>query len=102
MRALCYGTDQCEQCGQPIVAGERRTCLKFVPSTEGAPIATQPTGLGDWTEQMLSSIGVTKERYISAKEKFGLAPTCDCDARKEWLNKVSDWWRSTPPTQPPE
>jgi len=48
---------------------------------------------GDWTEQMLSSIGVTKERYVEAKKLFGLPPTCGCLKRKEWLNNVSHWWR---------
>ena len=59
------------------------------------PDGTKPIreGLGDWTERHLQSIGVTKERYKAAKELFGLAPTCGCDARKQWLNSVSDWWR---------
>jgi hypothetical protein len=47
--------------------------------------------LGDYTEQLLSSLGVTKDRYSAAKELFGLAPTCDCQVRKEWLNKVGAW-----------
>ena len=51
------------------------------------------SGLGDWTEQQLKSIGVTQERYKAAKELFGLSPTCDCEGRKQWLNSVSDWWR---------
>jgi hypothetical protein len=50
-------------------------------------------GLGDWTERMLASIGITKERYVAAKQLFGLAPTCNCAKRKAWLNRVSDWWR---------
>ena len=25
---------------------------------------------------------------METKELFGLAPDCDCDGRKEWLNKV--------------
>jgi hypothetical protein len=48
-------------------------------------------GLGDYTEQMLSTIGVTKDRYAAVKEAFGLAPTCDCEVRKAWLNKVGAW-----------
>ena len=54
-------------------------------------------GLGDWTEQLLAGIGVTQERYLAAKKFAGLAPTCDCDERKAWLNKVSDWWRGEAP-----
>lgn len=49
--------------------------------------------LGDYTESLLQSVGITKERYIAAKQLFGLAPTCGCGERKEWLNRVSDWWR---------
>jgi hypothetical protein len=61
-------------------------------------------GLGDYTEQLLASLGVTKDRYIAAKEMFGLAPTCGCNDRKSWLNKVSEWWRgeSLNPPQPPQ
>ena len=50
--------------------------------------------LGDWTEQQLKRIGVTQERYVEAKKRFGLAPSCNCASRKAWLNKVSDWWRN--------
>lgn len=53
-------------------------------------------GLGDYTESLLASIGVTQDRYVAAKQLFGLPPTCGCDARKEWLNRVSDWWRGGP------
>ena len=49
--------------------------------------------LGDITEQILRGFGVTKERYCEAKRLFGLVPECLCDARREWLNRVSDWWR---------
>lgn len=50
-------------------------------------------GLGDFTENVLASIGITKDRYKAAKELFGLSPTCNCELRKQWLNRVSDWWR---------
>lgn len=79
----CEG-NPCKRCGAPTRDGYRRVCGQS-PS--------QP-GLGDYTEAMLQSIGVTKERYQAAKQLFGLSPTCDCDQRKEWLNRVSDWWRS--------
>ncbi len=49
-------------------------------------------GLGDYTERMLESIGITKERYAEVKEKFGFAPTCNCNGRKEWLNKVGRYF----------
>ncbi len=79
-------------------SGNEREILVLTKSdrqkSTGAP-ATRPrrTGLGDWTERMLSKAGVTQERYAAAKEMFGMAPTCNCAKRKEWLNKVSDWWR---------
>lgn len=51
------------------------------------------SGLGDRLEQLLSSIGITVDRYMHVKQLFGLPPNCNCDRRREWLNKVSDWWR---------
>jgi len=66
---------------------------KKLANKSGSVQATHTTGLGDWTEQLLKSVGVTQDRYKAAKEFAGLAPTCSCDKRKEWLNKVSDWWR---------
>lgn len=50
-----------------------------------------PRRLGDQVEVMLASIGVTKERYKEVKQRFGLPPTCNCDERKEWLNRVGEW-----------
>jgi hypothetical protein len=49
-------------------------------------------GLGDRLERKLKSIGITEDRYKQVKEKFGLPPNCNCKARKEWLNSVSEWW----------
>ena len=93
MKALCNGTQMCVQCGQPMLDGERRTCPKFraVPAASEQATTARTLGLGDWTEQLLSSVGVTKERYIEAKERFGLAPTCGCADRQEWLNRVGRW-----------
>lgn len=48
--------------------------------------------LGDLTEAMLASLGVTPERYCEAKRIFGWCPECQCEERKEWLNKVTQWW----------
>lgn len=53
-------------------------------------------GLGDRLAEALASIGVTEDRYKQVKELFGLPPTCNCSGRKEWLNKVSDWWNQSP------
>lgn len=56
--------------------------------------------LGDWTENLLGQLGVTKEFYVAAKEACGLAPECGCCGRQETLNewgrRVSDWWRGGP------
>lgn len=49
--------------------------------------------LGDYTERLLSSVGITKERYKQVKEIFGLAPECRCEKVQKWLNRVSEWWR---------
>lgn len=44
--------------------------------------------VGSRTKTALESLGVTKERWVSLKERFGLAPSCSCPQREEWLNKV--------------
>lgn len=91
---------RCPKCGYELRSEYRfppvRPCSgehSISPATE-MQVATD-LGLGDYTESLLRSIGVTKERYIAAKELFGFAPTCHCEARKEWLNHVSDWWNRT-------
>lgn len=78
----------CEVCGYALKRNYER------PPKRQCGIARHPEpGLGDYTERLLSSIGVTQERYVEAKAMFGLAASCDCAARKEWLNRVSRWWR---------
>ena len=57
---------------------------------EPPPSATKQS-LGDYTEALLDSIGINQTRYKLIKEKWGFAPTCNCDKRKAWLNKVSNW-----------
>jgi hypothetical protein len=49
------------------------------------------SGLGDNVERMLKTLGITAERYIEVKKRFGLPPTCNCAGRREWLNKVGRW-----------
>jgi len=48
-------------------------------------------GIGTKLASLLQSMGITKERYALVKQLFGLPPDCDCDARKEWLNKVQQF-----------
>jgi len=45
--------------------------------------------LGDDLENWLTAFGVTKERWVAAKQALGLPPTCNCEARKKWLNEAS-------------
>lgn len=105
---ICYtesGETHCPQCGRELPRDLLRRCPEsgITPTDQpdlSAPLLDRdrsvPPGLGDYTEQLLTSIGVTKDRYVAAKQLFGLPPTCGCDARKEWLNRVSDWWRGGP------
>ncbi|MEM8864009.1 MAG: hypothetical protein AAGF31_00495 [Planctomycetota bacterium] len=48
--------------------------------------------LGDRVKRLLSSVGITPDRYVAAKRALGLPPTCGCEARKEWLNRAGEWW----------
>ena len=45
-------------------------------------------GLGDRVAAALHMAGITKHRYLRLKRRFGLAPTCGCDRRRERLNKM--------------
>ena len=44
---------------------------------------------GDALEQLLTSHGITKEWWTEYKSKHGLPPTCGCDSRRDYLNKLS-------------
>jgi hypothetical protein len=64
-----------------------------------APINAPPASrkrlpLGDYTERLLSSVGVTPDRYTAAKAALGMAPTCNCAKRKAWLNRAGEWLAS--------
>jgi hypothetical protein len=48
----------------------------------------EPTRLGDKIGSVLESVGVTPERWREAKAAIGLPATCNCDARKAWLNAL--------------
>jgi hypothetical protein len=62
----------------------------FVPIAE-RPQRANPLPLGDYTEQLLASVGITKDRYAAAKEALGLPPTCGCASRQAWLNRAGAW-----------
>jgi len=49
-------------------------------------------GWGDKVEKQLKALGITPEKYVAIKEKFGLPPTCNCGGRKKWLNKVGKYF----------
>lgn len=53
----------------------------------GHELLKQPAG--DALEELLASYGITKEWYQGFKKEHGLPPVCNCEARQEWLNKVS-------------
>lgn len=44
-------------------------------------------GLGDVVEEVLTSMGITEERF---KQWFGLKE-CNCTKRKKWLNGLFSW-----------
>lgn len=51
---------------------------------------SQVVRLGDRIEAALGKIGVTKEKYRGWKEELRLPPTCNCERRKEWLNRLDE------------
>jgi hypothetical protein len=63
-----------------------RTCSKSNPSEPSKPTLWQQVKAGLWgdvTESVLSSVGLTKDRW---QEIIG--GKCACGERQEWLNKV--------------
>lgn len=89
----CLGITQLDEC--PAVANRskaRAIRQANLNEVQAPPPPTPLPGLGDYTEQLLSGIGITKDLWLEVKEKHGLAPTCDCDLRKEWLNKVGAYF----------
>ena len=48
-------------------------------------------GLGDILERELKRLNITQEAYIKLKVRFGAMPTCNCEKRKQWLNRVGKY-----------
>ena len=48
------------------------------------------TGLGDVVESVLTSMGITEERF----KKFFHLSECNCSKRKKWLNNLFSWKKS--------
>jgi hypothetical protein len=65
-----------------------RECGDVTFGTPPSTPAEREKLLGDYTKELLESIGITKEFYIGIKDELGFAPTCDCDGRIAWLNKA--------------
>lgn len=90
----------CEKCNRRVgypKDSETGRCIcgwDAVQKKEWSAATYRHERLGDFTERQLRKLGITKERYVEVKKLFGLSPICHCDKRKEWLNKVSDWWRN--------
>lgn len=47
-------------------------------------------GAGDVLESFFESLGITKDRYKNAKRALYLDPSCNCAARKEFINKMGE------------
>lgn len=69
---------------------DRRITTDQPPEKVHAKCKKPPWQLGDDLETMLTALGVTKDKWKAAKQKFGLPPNCGCAARQEWLNRVSE------------
>jgi hypothetical protein len=61
------------------------------PGQFGGTATPRAKGLGDKVADTLKKLGITPERYVEVKQRFGLPPTCDCAKRQEWLNQVGRW-----------
>ena len=89
--AICGKSEEISDTTIPPSKYYRNCSVSGIPS--GSVNHPPSAGLGDLAEHLLASLGVTKEKYLAVKQACGLPPTCNCDARKEWLNRVSDWLR---------
>lgn len=49
--------------------------------------------LGDRVKKALDELGITEERWLTVKAEFGWPPSCNCEKRRAWLNRVSRWLR---------
>ena len=83
------GDGTCQSCcGYVARSNDPTTCFaecrQKTPSISQAPVVR----LGDRIESALESFGVTKERYAAAKQAIGLPATCNCAARRDWLNRL--------------
>lgn len=66
------------------------TELKKIGVDPSSYLNPEVVGLGDVVEGVLSSMGITQERF---KNWFNLAE-CNCTERKAWLNSLFSWHRT--------
>ena len=48
------------------------------------------TRLGDRLKAALEAVGFSEEVYREVKSSLGFAPTCHCDGRRQWLNRLDE------------
>lgn len=85
---------KCTQCGREYIGTRAGETLAQCGVRVKRERTSVPTGMGDKLEAILKSVGITEDKYKEAKKLFGLPPTCNCGKRKEWLNRVGEWWES--------
>lgn len=86
------GKPTCSRCGRkgPSSQPLDKIYAQCLVQPDGVEQQPKPWQLGDDLETMLTALGVTKDKWKAAKQKFGLPPNCGCAARQEWLNRVSE------------
>lgn len=90
---------QCPLFAKTVTPEDCAACPFFAePKVEPAPPKRQRRALGDWVEDMLNKVGVTEDRYLTAKafltKRRKDEVKCRCRLRKMWLNKVEQDLRS--------
>ena len=90
MHTLCQPNEDkiCTQCNQKVDPQQARNCPAKGRVAERISQPMKQVQLGDAVQSFFESVGVTKERYLAAKEALNLAPECGCDYRRELLNGV--------------
>lgn len=66
---------RCDRCGL-------RTMRPHCPRCPGL------VQVGDTFEDVLNRLGITQERWLTLKGLLQDDPKCNCEARKQWLNKT--------------
>ncbi|NBW09330.1 MAG: hypothetical protein EBR82_15025 [Caulobacteraceae bacterium] len=83
-------TQTCQTCGYYAKRLPTYRECRPVPKKVWRPIA-----VGDAVEQMLTSVGITKERVEQWTRTSGKSGGCGCASRQRWLNELGfkvQWW----------